>query len=112
MSDWFKGMDPASAWWIKAVFYALFASAGGVLGHLVRSLDKNQPINWGRAVIEGCAAGFVGVLVLFMCQAMNLSETWTGVIVGVCGWLGASTTIQLLEKVVHKRLGIGEGPQT
>lgn len=86
--------------------YAAFASFGGIMGHLLRTLHSNQKISWGRSVVEGCAAGFVGVIVLFMCQAMNLSEAWTGTIVGVFGWLGASTTITILERVVRKKLGL------
>lgn len=78
------------------------------MGHFIRTLHKNEKISWGRSAIEGMAAGFVGLLVLFACQASNLSEAWTGVIVGVCGWLGASTTIAMLEEVVRKKLGISD----
>lgn len=100
------GFDPFSIWWIKAATYALFAAFGGAMGHLVRSIHNNQKISWTRSLVEASAAGFVGILVLFACQAMNLSEQWTGLIVGVCGWLGASTTIAMLENVVRKKLGI------
>lgn len=95
-----------TAWWFKAFAYAAFSSLGGVLGHLMRSLDKPGKISWGRCIVEGIAAGFVGLLVLLMCQAMDLSEQWTGVIVGVSGWLGASATIRMLEIVIRKRLGV------
>lgn len=98
--------DPWNSWWIKAVAYALFASFGGAMGHLMRTFDRREKIKWGRAALEGGAAGFVGLLVLLMCQAMNLSEQWTGVIVGVSGWLGANATIRMLEAVVLKKLGI------
>lgn len=99
--------DPIfSIWWIKAATYAAFAAFGGAMGHLVRSIHTNQKISWARTIVEAFAAGFVGVLVLFMCQAMNFTEQWTGVIVGVCGWLGATTTIALLENVVRKKLGV------
>ncbi len=100
--------DPFSIWWFKVTCYALFASFGGMMGHLLRNIDDGKPINWLRAMLEGCAAGFVGLLVLFACQAMVLSESWTGVIVGVSGWLGASTTIKMLETVVRKKLGVGD----
>nr|DAF45680.1 MAG TPA: holin [Siphoviridae sp. ctJ7x27] len=77
------------------------------MGYLMRTIDKeDHPILWGRAVIEAIAAGFVGVLVLFVCLALNLSQQWTGVIVGVSGWLGANASIRLLERVVYKKIGM------
>lgn len=92
--------------WIKALIFASFAAFGGLMGHLMRTIDKQQKIIWSRAILEGGAAGFVGFIVLMMCNAMRLSDQWTGVIVGVCGWLGANATIRMLEKVVLKKLGL------
>lgn len=93
-------------WWVKAAMYAALASFGGFLGHIMRSLDGSIPISYGRAIIEGLAAGFVGLLVMLMCNAMNLSDQWTGVIVGVSGWLGANASIRMLEKKVFRQLGL------
>lgn len=94
-------------WWIKALSYAGFSALGGVMGHLMRTLNKKGKITLGRCLVEGVAAGFVGLLVLLLCQAMAVGEQWTGVIVGVSGWLGASATIQTLEGLVRKRLNLG-----
>lgn len=80
------------------------------MGHLMRTIDSRQKINWSREILEGGAAGFVGLLVLLVCQAMNLSERWTGVVVGVSGWLGANATIRMLESIVLKKLGIEKQP--
>lgn len=99
-------MFPDDFWWIKAVAYACFAAFGGLMGHVMRNFDSGESLYWGKALAEGIAAGFVGVLVLLMCQATELSEQWTGVIVGVSGWLGANASIRMLEQVVFKRLGI------
>lgn len=98
--------DPWAQTWIRATAYTLFASTGGVMGYLMRTIDKKDKINWGRAALEGGAAGFVGFIILLVCQAMKLSEQWTGVIVGVSGWLGASATIRMLEGLVRKKLGV------
>lgn len=76
------------------------------MGHLMRTIDGEHKIKWSRALLEGGAAGFVGLLMLLVCQAMNMSEQWTGVIVGVSGWLGANATIRMLESIVLKKLGI------
>lgn len=96
----------ALAWWLKALAYAAFSSIGGALGHLMRSIDKKERISWGRCTVESIAAGFVGLLVLLMCEAMGVGPQWTGVIVGVSGWLGASATIRMLEMAMRKRLGL------
>ena len=98
--------DPWSLAWLRAVAYTLFAAFGGVMGHLMRTIDKKERISWGRAFVESAAAAFVGVIVLLICGAMGLSEQWTGVIVGVSGWLGANATIRMLEGMVRKKLGI------
>jgi hypothetical protein len=95
---------------LRALGYAAFASLGGMLGHLMRTMDKKQPVVWPRAVLEGISAGFVGVLTLFLCDAMKLGAQWTGVIVGVFGWLGATVTIRLFEIVVKKRFDFGGTP--
>lgn len=103
-------MDPDElSSWIKMTAYGLFAALGGVMGHAMRVIDSKEKLRLGPAALEGFAAGFVGVLVLMVCSAMNLSEQWTGVIVGVSGWLGARATIKMLETLVYERLGIKRG---
>jgi ABC-type transport system involved in cytochrome c biogenesis permease subunit len=94
--------------WLKLALYAMFAALGGMLGHVMRALDKREQIMWFRALVEGIAAGFVGMLFYLVCQAMGMSEQWTGVIVGVSGWLGATASIKLLESAVYKKLGLGK----
>jgi hypothetical protein len=99
-------MNDEWGWWVRALAYATFAALGGVMGHLMRTVDGKRKIHWGRACLEGAAAGFVGLLMLFLCEANGLGQQWTGVIVGVSGWLGASGTIRMLETIVRKKLGI------
>lgn len=105
----FQG-DPFQIWWFKAICYASFAGFGGTMSYLLRSIDTKSPVSWGRAFVEATSAGFVGILVLLACQAANLGEQWTGLIVGVCGWLGASATIKMLETLVRRKLGLQEKP--
>lgn len=98
--------NPEISWWARALAHASFASIGGILGHVLRELDKGGKIAYARAAVDGIAAGFIGLLFLLLCDAMNLSLEWTGVIVGVSGWLGANASIRLLEAVVYKKLGV------
>lgn len=84
----------------------LFAAIAGALGYLMRTLDKKEPLSKARLCLEAAASGFVGLITIWLCHAMNLSYEWTGVVVGVCGWLGAHASIQLLQKVVWAKLRI------
>lgn len=95
-------------WWFAALGYTTFAAIGGLLSYLLRSMDKHEPVRWRQAIVQSVSAGFAGALVLFACTALNLSEEWKGVIVGVAGWLGADATIKLLEGRIRKQLGLDE----
>lgn len=99
-----------SQWWVRGLLYGALATIGGVLGHIMRAVNTTTSITWGRAILEGLAAGFVGLLVMLMCSAASMSDQWTGVIVGVSGWLGANASIRMLEKRVFKQLGL-DAPQ-
>lgn len=98
------------SWWFKSAMYAVLAAIGGALGYIMRTLDQKEKIIWWRALFEALGAAFVGFLVMLVCQEANIGQGYTGVVVGVCGWLGANVTIRLLESVVRKRLGISQGP--
>lgn len=100
--------EPSLLWWLETAAYAVFAAFGGGAGYIMRQLHAKRKIGWWRAVVEALAAGFSGVLVMLLCNAMHFSDAWTGVIVGVCGWLGADATIRMLERVVARKIGAGE----
>lgn len=83
-----------------------FGMLSGWLGYLMRTLDKGHKIIWVRSFLEASASGVVGFLGIMMCRAMGLSFEWTGVVVGVFGWLGATVSISLFEKMIRRKLGI------
>ncbi len=105
--------DPQIVFWLKSAAYTLLSITAGFLGYIMRTLDHRKQINWWRALLEASAAGLVGGLVLLICNALTLSDQWTGVIVGVMGWLGANASIKVLEVMVYRKLGIDkpEGDQ-
>lgn len=94
--------------YIKIAAYWTFAAVGGFMGYLMRTIDADKTVSWGRSALEGCASGFVGLLMMMTSHALGFSEHWTGILVGVSGWLGANASIRLLEKVVSSKLGVND----
>lgn len=81
------------------------------MGYSLRTINSGEKILLSRGLMEAIASAFVGVLVLLICQAMHLGNEWTGAIVGMAGWLGANATIQIIERIARKRLGLDPKPQ-
>lgn len=90
-------------WWL---WMLALAATGGGLGHIMRQLDKGAPVSWARVLFEVICAAFAGALVMLVCQSLHFSPQWTGVIVGVFGWVGGSTAMRYLERMVSKRLDV------
>jgi len=92
--------------WLQAAAYAVFAAVAGVLGYVMRMMDAGSPVKFWRSVVEGSSAGFVGLLAMWLCQAVHVGPEWTAVTVGVSGWMGARASIQMLQRAVWKKLGL------
>ena len=95
-------MEKVQEWWLSTVLLILLACTGGMLGAVVRMVDGKEKINWFVVMVETAASGFSGVIVMLLCQQLTLNLQWTGIIVGVCGWVGGRTTMLWLEKRVRK----------
>ncbi len=91
---------------LEGIGLTMLAMIAGWLGYLIRTLDEGGKIHWFRSFLEAVASGLVGYISILLCNALHLSFEWTGVVVGIFGWLGATATIRILEKLVRKRLGI------
>jgi len=100
--------DPEVRKTIEAICFSGLSGIGGALGYVYRQIQDDKRPNPWRALVEGSAAAFVGVPVFLICDVTGLSVQWTGAIVSVFGWLGATATIHVLEKVVFKKLGVGK----
>lgn len=100
MAELQKNEAVSRIWWIT------IATWGGIFGYVMRSLDNHEKPTWSRGLLEAGSSGFVGLLVVYFCSALGLSEHWIGITAGISGWLGASVSINLLQKTVYERLGI------
>lgn len=85
---------------LLAIGLVLLAAIGGLLGSLVRMIEAKKKIMWIVVMIETMASAFAGVLVVMLCNYLTLDIRLTGVIVGVCGWVGGRTAMVWLEKRV------------
>jgi hypothetical protein len=98
--------EPIGFSWLKIVAYVLFGACAGALGYIMRTMDAHEKVSWKRALVEFFSSGLVGYLSMLICQSMGLSPELTSVTVGICGWLGAAASIQVLQKFVWKNLGL------
>ncbi len=94
---------------METVIMASFGAIGGMLSYLMRTLNKDQKPEVSKFIVEGLSSGFVGLLAMLMCKAMSVDPLWSGVIVGVFGWVGAEASIAILSRVIRQRLGVDNG---
>lgn len=100
-----------ATWWGKTLVYVSVAAVAGGIGYALRTADGGQRPTLWRTMLEVCAAGFVGLLFKLVCEETHLSDQWTGVVVGLAGWLGANASVSLLERIIYDKLGIKRSPR-
>lgn len=91
---------------IRTLAFVAFAAIGGALAYILRSLNLNRKPSMVRGFVEMLASGFVGLLAMLMCDALGFDWRWSGVIVGVFGWMGAEASIMMIAKVIRKKFGV------
>lgn len=92
--------------WVTTAALTVLAAVGGAFGYTLRAQDKGDVFSWRKLIVQFFSSGFVGFLVVLLCRAIGIDSLWMGPIVGVFGWMGATVTIQVLERFVYDRLGI------
>lgn len=100
------GPEDPNQGWLQGLAFAAFATLAGVLGRVARDMDARKPVQFWPTCVQGLASGFVGLLAMWLCQIAGLSLQWTAVTVGVSGWLGAEASIQVIQRIVWKQLGL------
>lgn len=87
---------------ITSAMQAGLAAFGGLIGGLLRK----EATTVRESIIGALGAGFVGLLVARLCHGSGMSDDTTFVCVGVAGWLGATRTIDVLQRALS-RMPIG-----
>lgn len=92
---------------LEIVLFPAFAAMGGMLSYLMRTLSREgeKPMLM-RFLVEGMSSAFVGVLAMLACKGLDVDWYWSGLIVGVFGWIGAEASIAMLAGLVRKKLGV------
>lgn len=102
--------EPQQAITVLEIFsFGLLAAVGGFLATILHAVNNDEEPKWKHALVEGASSGFVGLLAMLMCKAIGLNWMWSGVIVGVSGWIGAEASISVLRRFVLSKFGIESG---
>lgn len=96
--------DPRIAW-LQGVALTALAFIAGALGHIMRAMESGAQVRVWPTLVQACGAGVVGFLVMMACRASGIGQEMTSVAVGVSGWLGATATIQALQRWLWPKLG-------
>lgn len=109
MSDIQPPGSPFDGWkWLGLV---VLAAVGGVLSKLMTTMKAGAPVLFWPTFVQGMSSGFVGLLLMWLCESAHLSFQWTAVTVGVGGWLGAEASIQLIQRLVYSKVGLNNRSQ-
>src|SRR5690606_8883631 len=92
--------------WPSLLGHALLAAVGGLLGHVMREHDRGHRLQKWRAAIEALSFGFVSLLVMLLCRAMDIDPLWSDFVAGLFGWLGANASIRMLERIAYEKFGL------
>ena len=92
--------------WFDNFAFSCMAAFAGLLGYLMRSANDRRVVTWKRSLLETASSGMIGFLTVLVCRATSVPYEWMGFTAGVLGWLGATASIQLFERLVRRKLGI------
>lgn len=89
--------------WDRDSLLASAAQAGlAAVGGLIGGLMRKEYATIRESIIGACGAGFVGLLVAKFCHGSGMSDDTTFVCVAVSGWLGATRTIDVLQRALAR----------
>lgn len=83
----------------KTYFFAIVAGIGGLIKYL-----KGSNFTLQGLFIRIVSSAFTGWLIGLLALSFQLSTEMSYAICGICGYLGADTTISLLEKFIKKKI--------
>lgn len=94
---------------VRTVGLLLLGSIGGLLGFIRKELAMGKKITFFRTMFAVCLAAFFAYLMKIGCAKFGMDNDTTTIIIGIASFLGPDIAIQVLEKTILKRYGIGFG---
>lgn len=83
----------------KTYVFILIAGIGGLVKYL-----KGANFSFQGLLIRVLSSAFTGWIIGLMSLHFQLSIEMSCALCGICGYLGADTTISLLEKFIKKKI--------
>ncbi|KXB19928.1 phage holin family protein [Xylella fastidiosa] len=93
-------------WWPEA-FYVALSLLTGTLSYVMRVIDAKQTLAVSRVLIEAAMSGFVGLLVMCVCEEFKLSQSITVAAVIASGLIDTPHTLELIQNFIAPKLGTG-----
>lgn len=101
MNEW-KGLHAH----LEFLVLLLVSALGSVLGYISRRWGQGKAIRLSRILFSVISSVFFLFLLRAVASKLGLDYEWTLILVGLCSWMGVEFTAGLLERVVHKLLGV------
>lgn len=87
--------------WLDSIYFVCIASIGGLVSYLTTETNK---FNLKDFLIKGISSGFAGYLVSLLCMYAELPTSMTAFLCGTFGYVGSEVTINLLKKMIIKKI--------
>ncbi len=97
-AEWVQGF-------LNDLSYAIFGAFAGSVAYLV-SVQSIAEYSWYKFSVGLLANGFASVLSAKVCDAMDVSEDWKIVAVGMAGTIGYVGTVKTIRKYLFNKFGV------
>lgn len=88
------------------IHYAVSAGIGGALGYVYREVKAKRKLKLVMGIATCGVAAFIGYHMVYLFNAMELTDNWKGAINGVTALLGVEFMLAFVRKMIYKSFNI------